>query len=105
MEIQDQTSKRSFPIKQITINNGKKKTVAEICVGSTPKTDNHRTSQRGMGFYSPSFLVKKKMGDLRPALDLKNLNKKIQVKAFKMESLQMILLAINLGDWMLSIDL
>lgn len=60
------------------------------------------TCQRGRGFYSPLFLVKKKTGDLRPVLDLKNLKKKIKIKikTFKMESL-----AINLEDWMLSVDL
>lgn len=62
-------------------------------------------AQRGRGFYSPLFLVKKKSGDLRPVLDLKNLNRSIRVESFRMESLQSILQAINLGDWMLSIDL
>lgn len=62
-------------------------------------------TQRGRGFYSPLFLVKKKSGDFRPVLDLKKLNRSIKVESFRMESLQSILQAINLGDWMLSIDL
>lgn len=63
--------------------------------------------QRGKGFYSPLFLVKKKKetGDLCPVLDLKKLNKKIMVESFKMKGLQIILCAINLEDWMLAIDL
>lgn len=63
------------------------------------------SDQKGKGFYSPLFLVKKKTGDSRPVLDLKNLNRNIKIEAFKMESLQSILLAVNLGDWMLSVDL
>lgn len=38
-------------------------------------------------------------------MDLKGINEGFQIEAFKMESLQSILLAINLGDWMLSVDL
>lgn len=56
------------------------------------------TPQRGRKYYSPLFLVEKKTGDLRPVLDLKGLNKRIQIEAFKMESLQSILLAKNLRD-------
>lgn len=63
------------------------------------------SDQKGRGFYSPLFLVKKKTGNLRPVLDLKNLNRNIKIEAFKMESLQSILLAVNLGGWMLSVDL
>lgn len=60
------------------------------------------SSQRGKGFYSHLFLVKKKMGDLHPVLKPQN---KIELKSFKMESLQLILFLINLGDWILSLHL
>lgn len=62
-------------------------------------------SQRGQGFYSPLFLLRKKAGDFRPVLDLKKLNRSIRVETFRMESLQSILQAINRGEWMLSINL
>lgn len=57
------------------------------------------------GFYSPLFLVQKKTGDLRPVLDLRDLNKLISVQSFKMESLQSIAQALSKGNWMLSLDL
>lgn len=62
-------------------------------------------AQKGRDFYSPLFLVRKKTGEPRPILGLKRLNRKILVESFKIESLQSILLTINTGDWMLSIDL
>lgn len=55
-------------------------------------------SQQGRGFYLPLFLVKEKTRDLCSVLDLKGLNKKTNVESFKVESLQSILLAINLKD-------
>lgn len=40
------------------------------------------SQKRYQGFYSPLFLIKKKTGDLRPVLDLRELNKYIRVQKF-----------------------
>lgn len=61
--------------------------------------------ERFTGVYSPLFLVRKKTGGFRPVVDLKRLNVFIRKEHFKMESLQSILLAIRLLDWMITVDL
>lgn len=38
-------------------------------------------------------------------MDLKKLNRRIELESIKMEILQLVLLLLNLGDWMFSIDL
>ena len=62
-------------------------------------------SEIDSGFYSPVFLVPKKTGGWRPVLDLKRLNKYIRLEHFKMESLNTVILLVQPGDWMASIDL
>lgn len=62
-------------------------------------------SEKHLGFYSPVFLVPKKLGGWRPVLDLKRLNSNIHVEHFKMESLNTVILSVQPGDWMASIDL
>lgn len=57
------------------------------------------------GFYSTLFLVPKRTGGWRPVIDLKRLNRHIHPESFKMESLQMIIQAVQPTDWMISIDL
>ncbi|XP_044159938.1 uncharacterized protein LOC122945122 isoform X1 [Bufo gargarizans] len=63
------------------------------------------TSQRGQGYYSTLFLVKKKEGDFRTIINLKQLNKFILYRKFKMESLKSIVPLIKLGAFMCSFDL
>jgi ribonuclease HI len=57
------------------------------------------------GFYSTFFLVPKKDGGQRPVLNLKHLNKFVQVKTFKMQTLQLVLQQLQKGDWLASLDL
>lgn len=61
--------------------------------------------EKHLGFYSPVFLVPKKSGGWKPVLDLKRLNRYIRVEHFKMESLNTVILSVQPGDWMASIDL
>ncbi|KAJ1080319.1 hypothetical protein NDU88_000538 [Pleurodeles waltl] len=62
-------------------------------------------SQRGTGFYSRFFLIRKKTGDWRPILDLCSLNKYLKKQSFRMISLQDVLRLLNRGDFMTSLDL
>lgn len=103
-----QTTQKSLSANQAPIITRQEEITTQV--HNVTEAEGHNTgsliiSERVFFFYSTLFLVKKKTGDLCPVLDLKNLDKRIQIKVFKMESLQSILLAINLGDWMLSIDL
>lgn len=62
-------------------------------------------TQEGQGFYSTFFVVPKRDGGYRPILNLKPLNIFLQNQHFKMESLRSIIQALNVGDWVASIDL
>jgi len=59
----------------------------------------------GPGFYSRVFLVPKRSGGYRMVIDLHSLNLFTKVDAFKMESLDSIRQALQIGDWAASIDL
>ncbi|KAK3101176.1 hypothetical protein FSP39_001539 [Pinctada imbricata] len=61
--------------------------------------------QIGQGFYSTFFVVPKKDGGLRPILNLRPLNRHLHVPHFKMETLRTIISALEIGDWVASIDL
>ena len=63
------------------------------------------TLEQGQGFYSTYFLVPKKSGELRPILNLKPFNRFVLVPKFKMETLQNIIMSVNQGEWLASIDL
>ena len=47
----------------------------------------------------------KASGSWRPVIDLSLLNLKVQKTSFKMETLQSVLLSVQRGDWMVSLDL
>ena len=57
------------------------------------------------GFYSRLFLVPKKTGGMRPAIDLSILNTFLLVAHFKMETNRSIRSCINPGMWTTSLDL
>ena len=57
------------------------------------------------GLYSRYFLVPKKDGGLRPILDLRQLNKVLVKRQFRMLTTRQILVQIRQGDWFVSIDL
>jgi ribonuclease HI len=58
------------------------------------------------GFYSTFFLVAKKDGGgQRPVLNLKGLKQIVQVKTFKMMTIQVVLQHLQKGDWLASLDL
>ena len=57
------------------------------------------------GFYSQLFVVMKASGSWRPVKDLSLLNMKVIKTSFKMETLQSVLLSVQRGDWMVSLDL
>ncbi|CAM4454824.1 unnamed protein product [Leuciscus chuanchicus] len=57
------------------------------------------------GLYSRYFLVPKKDGGLRPILDLRQLNRVLVKRQFRMLTTRKILAQIRRGDWFVSIDL
>lgn len=57
------------------------------------------------GFYSPIFLVPKKTGGWRPVLNLRRLNKFMEVRHFRMESTRALAQVIRDQDWAISVDL
>ncbi|XDV39235.1 hypothetical protein PO909_008499 [Leuciscus waleckii] len=57
------------------------------------------------GLYSRYFLVPKKDGGLRPILDLRQLNRVLVKRQFRMLTTRQILVQIHQGDWFVSIDL
>ena len=57
------------------------------------------------GFYSQLFVVMKASGSWKPVIDLSLLNLKVFKTFFKMETLQSVLLSVQRGDWMVSLDL
>ena len=57
------------------------------------------------GWYGTYFLMPKKSGGWRPILNLKPLNKFLVVDSFKMETLKNVILAVQPGEWLSSIDL
>lgn len=56
-------------------------------------------------FLSLVFLVKKKDGGNRFVINLKELNFYIVYQYFKMEGLYLLKYLIQMGDWMIKIDL
>ena len=58
-----------------------------------------------LGYYSRLFVVMKDSGSWRPVIDLSLLNLKVLKTPFKMETLQSVLLSVQSGDWMVSLDL
>ena len=57
------------------------------------------------GYYSRLFVVMKASGSWRPVIDLSSLNLKVLKTPFKMETLQSVLLSVQRGGWMVSLDL
>ena len=58
-----------------------------------------------MGWYGNYFLVAKKTGGWRPILNLRPLNQILRVDTFKMETLKNVILAVQPGEWLASLDL
>ena len=56
-------------------------------------------------FLSSVFLVKKKDGGNRPVINFKELNSYVTYQHFKMEGLHLLKHLIQMGDWMIKIDL
>ena len=56
-------------------------------------------------FLSSVFLVKQKDGGNRPVINLKELNSYVTYQHFKMEGLYLLKHLIQIGDWMIKIDL
>ena len=56
------------------------------------------------GFWATIFLAEKK-GGWRPVFNLKKLNNYLDIPHFKMETNHSIIEAINVGDWVVSLDL
>ena len=54
---------------------------------------------------SPSFVIPKKMGDLRIILNLKKINVFILIQHFRMETLNVIIPTLRAQDWAVSLDL
>lgn len=61
--------------------------------------------QKQLGFYTRFFLIRKKSGEWRPILDLRNLNKFLKKPGFRMVTLSDILGCLNKGDFMASLDM
>jgi len=57
------------------------------------------------GFYSTLFLVPKKGGQMRPVINLKRLNERVEPQHFKMEGMGTLKELLRLNDWMVKVDL
>ena len=57
------------------------------------------------GFYSNLFLVPKKDGQMRPVINLKNLNLNVAAQHFKMEGMHTLRETLKPGDWLTKVDL
>ena len=57
------------------------------------------------GFYSTLFLVPKKNGQMRPVINLKQLNQWMDTPHFKMEGISTLRDLLRAGDWMVKVDL
>ena len=60
--------------------------------------------QSSLGFYNRLFIVPKPNQKWRPILDLSALNRFLKVKTFKMETPESILLSLQPGEWVTSLD-
>ena len=56
-------------------------------------------------FYSTLFLVPKKGGQMRPVINLKNLNEWVAPQHFKMEGMGTLRELLRVNDWMVKVDL
>ncbi|CAJ0968421.1 unnamed protein product [Ranitomeya imitator] len=63
------------------------------------------TAERFRRFYSNLFVVPKKGDSVRPILDLKQLNKYVRVRHFRMESLRSIIASMEKEEYLASIDI
>ncbi|KAJ1116214.1 hypothetical protein NDU88_004432 [Pleurodeles waltl] len=61
--------------------------------------------QRGRGFYSRFFLIRKKSSLWRPILDLRQLKKYLKKQSFRIVTLKDVLQLLNRGNFMASLDL
>ena len=59
----------------------------------------------GPGFYSRLFLVEKMTGGWRPVIDLSPRNGFVRQTPFKMETAALVLLSVQEGDFLASVDL
>ena len=57
------------------------------------------------GFYSTFFLVPEKSGERRPVINLRPLKRYLRKQHFKMDCLSKVKNLVQLGDWVISIDL
>ncbi len=62
-------------------------------------------AEKRQGFYSPYFIVPKKVAGLRPILDLRVLNRALHKLPFKMRTRRRIIKCIQSQDWFAAIDL
>ncbi|CAG8659998.1 24406_t:CDS:2, partial [Cetraspora pellucida] len=56
-------------------------------------------------FVSNLLLIPKKTGDLRPVIDLRNLNRYVKYSHFKIETIEMVKNLLRRNDYMVTIDL
>ena len=67
--------------------------------GHIPVPAEHR------GFLLHNILVPKENGQMRPVINLKNLNQWVEAQHFKMEGIATLKDLLRLGDWMVKVDL
>lgn len=63
------------------------------------------TTPTSDSFYSNVFLVPKKGGELRPVINLKNLNSFLPYEHFEMEGVHLLKDLMEEGDWLVKLDL
>ena len=65
----------------------------------------NKTSSRQLSSRKSLVCETKKDGGLRPIFNLKRLNENIKYQHFKMEEFHVVKHIIQMGDWMIKIDL
>ncbi|XP_068128007.1 uncharacterized protein [Hyperolius riggenbachi] len=61
--------------------------------------------QRGQGFYSPVFLIKKPQGAFRFILNLKGLNRAVKYRKFRMDNVKSVITLLQKDCFLASLDL
>ena len=79
--------------------------MAKICDEECGKDTITKVNSVPGEYVSSLFLVPKKGGQFRPVVNLKGLNQFVAYQSFRLENLNSLRPLVQLGDWMINIDL